>query len=128
MAVLHAEYQIILSLKAEQKLSNEGVTAAQLQNLSLVLHYIFLLVLQNEGFADDFHCHQFSKASCKVYFGEAASSEAFDDFQSVQISIIFVYSYATGQKFQSFGAEFSHFALVEREEMFDAQVFAAKIK
>ncbi len=128
MAVLHAEYQIVLSLEAEQKLSDEGVAAAQLQNLSLVLHYIFLLVLQNEGFADDLHRHQFSKASCQVHFGEAASSEAFHDFQCAQISIIFLYPYAAGQKFYSFGTDFSHFALVEREEMFDTQIFAAEIK
>jgi hypothetical protein len=57
------------------------VPIAFLQDPSLALNDILLLILDNEVFVDDLHRHQHAEPSNKVHFGEPASPKAFDDFE-----------------------------------------------
>lgn len=59
------------------------MSIAFLQDFSLALNDVFLLILDNEVFVDDFHGHQHAETSNKVHSGEPSSTKAFDDFEIV---------------------------------------------
>lgn len=89
ITVLHAENEVVFSLKTAVELSDKGVIGTSLENRPLVIHDILLLVLNDELFIDDFQCHNFSVASRQIHLRETSSSHTFNYIETAQRALMF---------------------------------------
>jgi hypothetical protein len=74
VAILHAENEAVLSFKAHVELGDERMTIAFLQDCPFALNDVFLFVLNDKVFIDDFHSHEHAEAPDEVHSGKSTGS------------------------------------------------------